>query len=49
MDAGFFRVSRSAGIWGEVRDFSGRPGRKIKLGAGWPTRGGFKDPVDPRC
>lgn len=33
MDAGFFRVSRSAGIWGEGRGFSGRPGRKLKLEA----------------
>lgn len=33
MDAGFFRVSRSAGIWGEGRGLSGRPGRKLKLEA----------------
>lgn len=32
MDAGFFRVSISAGIWGEVRSLSLRPGRRPKLG-----------------
>lgn len=49
MDAGFFRVSRSAGIRGEVRGLSVRLGRRPKLGPVWPTRGGFGDPDGPPC
>lgn len=49
MDAGFFRVSRSAGIWGEVRGSSVRPGRGPKLGTVWPARRGFEDPDDLRA
>ena len=34
MDAGFFRVSGNAGIWGEVRGLSVKPGRRPELGTG---------------
>jgi hypothetical protein len=43
MDAGFFRVSRSAGLWGEMRSFSVRPIRKPKLWTRWLAEGGFGD------
>lgn len=47
MDAGFFRVSRSAGIRGKVRGFSVRLGKMPKLGTGWPAKRGFGDLKDP--
>lgn len=49
MDAGFFRVSRSAGIWGEVRGSSVRPSRGPKLGTVWSARGGFEYSDDIPC
>ena len=49
MDAGFFRVSRSAGIWGDLKALLGRLGRRPKLGAGWPARGGIEHSGNPGC
>lgn len=49
MDAGFFRVRRSAGSWGgwgggeEARDLFVRPGTGLKLGTWRPVKGGLRD------
>lgn len=49
MDAGFFRVSRSAGSWGrrEARGWFVGPDGGLRLGPRRPAEGGLEDPEGP--
>lgn len=50
MDAGFFRVSRSAGIWrGEERRVGKRRQEAFTRGLGNPPREAFGNPEGSRC